>query len=59
MERHNVGQVVMARAVVPRAEGQALAERIARVPAYAPEPLLAEDIARELQSPGTSRTAHG
>lgn len=47
-----MGQVVIERAVVPWAEGQALDERIARVLAYAPEPLLAGDILRELESPG-------
>jgi hypothetical protein len=51
-ERHAPGQVVFSRAVVPRADGQALGERIARVLAYSSEPLLAGDIARELEIPG-------
>lgn len=55
MERHSQGQVIFARAVVPRADGQTLGERIARVLAYAPEPLLAVDIARELEAPGNLR----
>jgi hypothetical protein len=55
MERYNLGQVTFARAVVPRADGQALGERIARVLAYAREPLLAADIARELETPGNLR----
>jgi hypothetical protein len=42
------GQVVFRRAVVPQADVQILGEHIARVLAYAPEPLLAVDIAREL-----------
>ena len=55
MERHTNGQLIFARAVVPRADGQALGERIARVLAYARGPLLAVDIARELETPGTLR----
>jgi hypothetical protein len=55
LQRYNVGQVVFARAVVPRAEPQALGERVARVLAYAHEPLLAVDISRELASPGNLR----
>jgi hypothetical protein len=55
MERYNRGQVVFAQAVVPRADAQTLGERIARVLAYAHEPLLAVDIARELGSPGNLR----
>jgi len=51
MERYNRGQVVFAQAVVPRADTQTLGERIAQVLAYAHEPLLAVDIARELGSP--------
>jgi len=54
-ERHAMGQAVFSRAVVPRAEAQTLAERVARVLAYAPEPLLAADIARELETPGNLR----
>lgn len=45
MERYNLGQVVFARAVVPRADTQTLGERAARILAYAHEPLLAVDIA--------------
>lgn len=55
MERYNLGQMVMARAVVPRASTQTLGERIARVLAYAHEPLLAVDSARELETPGNLR----
>jgi hypothetical protein len=55
LERHADGQVIFARAVVPRADGQSLGERIARVLAYAPEPLLAVDIARALGAPGNLR----
>lgn len=55
IERHNLGQVVMGRAVVPRATSQTLGERIARVLAYTHDPLLAVDIARELESPGNLR----
>ncbi len=55
MERYNVGQVIMARAVVPRADGETLGERIARVLAFAPGPMLAGDIARELETPGNLR----
>ena len=55
MERYNLGHVIMAQAIVPRADGQTLSERIAQVLAYAPEPLLAGGIARELESPGTLR----
>ena len=54
-ERHTQGQVVFSRAVVPRANAQTLGERIARVLAYSAEPLLAEDIARELETPGNLR----
>jgi hypothetical protein len=55
LERHTDGQVTFARAVVPRADGQSLGERIARVLAYAREPLLAVDVARELDTPGNLR----
>jgi hypothetical protein len=55
MQRHADGQLVFRRAVVPRAEVQTLGERIARVLAYAPGPLLAADIARELDKPGNLR----
>ncbi len=55
MERYNRGQVVFAEAVVPRAGIQTLGERVARVLAYAHEPLLAVDIARELGFPGNLR----
>jgi hypothetical protein len=55
MERYNLGQVVFARAVVPLADTQTLGERVARILAYAHEPLLAVDIARELESPGNLR----
>jgi hypothetical protein len=55
LERYTVGQVTFARAVVPRADHQSLGERIARVLAYASEPLLAVDIARELETPGNLR----
>jgi hypothetical protein len=55
MKRYNLGQVIMARAVVPRADGQALGERIARVLAYSSGPLLAGDIARGLETPGNLR----
>lgn len=55
MERYNLGQVVFARAVVPRAEPQTLGERVARILAYADEPLLAMDIARELSIPASLR----
>jgi hypothetical protein len=55
IQRPNLGNVVLARAVVPRADGQTLGERIARVLAYAPGPLLAGDIARELRSSGNLR----
>jgi hypothetical protein len=51
-KRHTQGQVVFSHAVVPRADEQMLGERIARVLAYSSEPLLAGDIARELESPG-------
>lgn len=40
---------------MPRAEAQTLGERIARVLAYAPGPLLAVGIARELDTPGNLR----
>jgi hypothetical protein len=55
VQRHTDGQVVFRRAVVPRADAQTLGERIARVLAYASEPLLAVDIARELETPGNLR----
>jgi hypothetical protein len=55
VQRHMDGQVSFSRAVVPRATSQTLGERIARVLAYAPEPLLAVDIARELETPGNLR----
>jgi hypothetical protein len=55
MERHNLGQAVMGRAAVPQATTQTLGERVARVLAYACEPLLAVDIARALESPGNLR----
>jgi hypothetical protein len=55
MERHNLGQVAFAQAVVPRADIPNLGERVGRVLAYAHEPLLAVDIARELGSPGNLR----
>ena len=55
MERYNLGRVVFARAIVPKADGQTLGERIARVLAFASEPLLAADIARELETPGNLR----
>src|SRR5260370_41968366 len=50
-----MGQVVFSRAVVPRANAQTLGERIARVLAYAFEPLLAVDIARQLEAPRNLR----
>lgn len=52
VQRHIDGQVVFSRAVVPPAASQTLGERIARVLAYSSEPLLAVDIARELETPG-------
>ena len=55
VQRHTDGQVVFRRAAVPRADVQTLGERIARVLAYASEPLLAVDIARELETPGNLR----
>lgn len=55
IERHDLGQVAMSRAVVPHAAAQTLGERIARVLAYAHLPLLAGDIARDLDSPGNLR----
>jgi hypothetical protein len=55
MERHNMGEVIKMRAVVRPADDQALGERIARVLAYAPEPVLAQDIVRELRSLGNLR----
>lgn len=55
VQRHTDGQVVFRRAAVPRADVQTLVERIARVLAYASEPLLAVDIARELETPGNLR----
>jgi predicted nucleic acid-binding protein len=55
LERHTQGQVAFARAVVPRAAAQTLGERIARLLAHAREPLLAVDIARELETPGNLR----
>ncbi len=54
-ERQAMGQVVFSRAVVPRANAQTLGERIARVLASAFEPLLAVDIARQLEAPGNLR----
>jgi hypothetical protein len=55
IERHNAGRMIMARAVVPRADWQTLGERVARVLAFASEPLLAGDIARELETAGNLR----
>jgi hypothetical protein len=55
LQRHNRGRLVFSHAVVTRAESQTLGERIARVLAYASEPLLAVDIARELETPGSLR----
>jgi len=55
LARHEQGQAVMARAAVPPAETRTLAERIARALAFHNDALLAEDIARELGSPGTLR----
>jgi hypothetical protein len=52
LQRHNQGRLVRAQAVVTRAAAQTLGERIARVLAYSCEPLLAEDIARELETLG-------
>jgi hypothetical protein len=52
LQRHNQGRLVRAQAVVTRAGAQTLGERIARVLAYSCEPLLAGDIARELETPG-------
>lgn len=55
MQRYSLGQIVFDRAVVSRADAQMLGERIAQVLAYAHKPLLAVDIARELESPGNLR----
>jgi len=52
LQRHNQGRLVYAQAVVTRAAAQTLGERIARVLAYAHEPVLAGGIARELETPG-------
>lgn len=55
LERYQQGNLVLAQAAVPPAEQRTLAERIARVLAFATEPLLAEDIARALAMPGSLR----
>jgi hypothetical protein len=55
LERYQQGNLVLAEAAVPPAKQRTLAERIARVLAFATEPLLAEDIARALAMPGNLR----
>jgi hypothetical protein len=55
LQRYSDGQVVFSQAAVPQASAQTLGERIAWVLAYAFEPLLAVDIARELETPGNLR----
>jgi len=53
--RYEHGRVVFARAAVRPAAATTLAERIARVLAFCGTPVLAEDIARELGTPGNLR----
>jgi hypothetical protein len=53
--RYERGRAVLAQAAVPPAATTTLAERIARVLAFCPTPVLAEDIARELGTPGNLR----
>lgn len=55
VQPYSDGQLVFSRAAVPQADSQILGERIAWVLAYASEPLLAMDIARELETPGNLR----
>jgi len=55
LDRYQQGNLVLARAAVPPAGERTLAERVARVLAFATEPLLAGDIARALEVPGNLR----
>lgn len=55
LERYQQGNLILAQAAVPPAEQRTLAERVARILAFATEPLLAEDIARALAMPGSLR----
>jgi hypothetical protein len=55
LTRYQQGRVVLAPAAVPPADDRTLAERIARILAFHSTPVLAEDIARELGSPGNLR----
>ena len=53
--RYETGKTVFAQAAVPPANTTTLAERIARVLVFCSSPVLAEDIARELEVPGNLR----
>ena len=53
--RYEAGKSVFAEAAVPPADMTTLAERIARVLVFRESPVLAEDIARELETPGNLR----
>jgi hypothetical protein len=53
--RYERGRVILASAAVRPADDRTLAERAARVLAFHSTPVLAEDIARELGSPGNLR----
>jgi hypothetical protein len=53
--RYEAGKTVFAEAAVPPAEMTTLAERIARVLVFCESPVLAEDVARELETPGNLR----
>jgi hypothetical protein len=55
LDRYQQGNLVLARAAVPPAGERTFAERVARVLAFAAEPLLAGDIARALEVPGNLR----
>jgi len=53
--RYEAGRTVFAQATVPPSNTSTLAERIARILVFHGSPVLAEDIARELEEPGNLR----
>ena len=53
--RYEAGKIAFAQAAVPPASTATLAERIARILVFCGSPVLAEDIARELDVPGNLR----